>query len=242
MITIVEPDIKEGLGGLRDLHYMSWMAKVFFKVEEFRQIKRFEIFSHFEINRLNHSRSFLLKVRNQLHRLSGRKEDRLLLPSQREISDILHTRDVTSNAGPEKFMRHIYTHMNRIRYGHEEFQRKTLDTIDPKPLEPTSKYLPPEFRVMKGNIVLKDDVLIEKDPLLILKALNEANQRDLFLGSGIIWRARKKIAAEGKSFVSSPEAKELFLKIFLTPSNPKILRLALEIGLINLFIPEFKRI
>ena len=120
----VEPDLKEGLGGLRDLHFMAWMARVYFKCRRLSEIRRFALFSHFGIDKLSHSKGFLLKVRNLLHLLAGRKEDRLLLPYQEELSNILGYRDGPHISGPEKFMRHLYLHMNRIRYGHEEFEVK----------------------------------------------------------------------------------------------------------------------
>jgi [protein-PII] uridylyltransferase len=73
-------------------------------------------------------------------------------------------------------------------------------------------------------------------------ALHKANQKDLFLGSGFIWQAKKMISREGKALIDLPEARRLFLEMIIKPKNPKIIRLALEIGLIDLFIPEFKRI
>ena len=238
----VEPDIKDGPGGLRDLHFMAWMARAYFGCERLSQIRRFAVFSHFGLDKLSHSKGFLLKVRNHLHILTGRKNDRLLLPFQKELSYILAYQDGPHGEGPEKFLKDLYLHLNRIRYGYEEFQVKALDIINPLPLEATPKDLPPEFQVMKGNIVLKEEGLLKEDPLLILVALNEANQRGLFLGSGFIWDARKEIAQEGRKLAVSPEAKGLFLDMILNPANPKIIRLALEIGLIGIFIPEFKRI
>ena len=95
---------------------------------------------------------------------------------------------------------------------------------------------------MKGNIVLKKEGLLQQNPLLILKGFDEANLQGLFLGSGFIWEASKIIATQGKKLLGRPEAKEFFLHIILEPRNPKILRLALNIGLISLFIPEFKKI
>jgi [protein-PII] uridylyltransferase len=240
---LVEPDIKEGLGGLRDLHFMTWMAKIYFKSQHLRQIKKFSVFSFFGLDKLHDSQSFLLKVRNHLHLLAGRRrEDRLLLPYQEKISQSLGYKDGSSNTGPEKFMRDLYLHLNRIRFGSEEFHMKTMDIVDPRPVEPPPSDLPPEFQVMKGSIVLKDETLFRQDPMLILKAFDEANRRGLFLGSGFIWEASKRIMEKGRELSSLPEAKVRFLDIILHPTNPKILRLALEIGLISLFIPEFKKI
>ncbi|UCF85276.1 MAG: [protein-PII] uridylyltransferase [Desulfobacteraceae bacterium] len=240
----VEPDIKEGLGGLRDLNFMAWMARIYFGCKRINQIKRFAVFSHFGFDNLNRSGNSLLKVRNHLHLLAGRKEDRLLLSLQKELSHSLGFVDGPHISGSDKFMRELYLHLNRIRYGHEEFLTKALDIIAPLPStsESAEHGLPQEFKLAKGNIVLKGGKLSEKDPLIILKALCEANQRGLFLGSGLIWEARKKIATDGKKLLVSPGAQELFLEIFLNPKNPKIMRLALEIGLVTLFIPEFKRI
>lgn len=238
----IEPDIKEGLGGLRDLHFMAWMARIFFNCKHLSQISRFAVFSYFGSDKLRHSKGFLLKVRNHLHLLAGRKEDRLLLQYQKELSDILGYEGAPHITGPEKFMKDLYLHLNRIRYRNGEFQAKTLDIIDPLPFEEIPLQHLPEFQIIKGNIVLKEGRVSEKDPLVVLRALNEANRLGLFLGSGFIWEARKKIAAEGKKLIALADARELFLNIILKPTNPEITRLALEIGLIGLFIPEFKRI
>jgi [protein-PII] uridylyltransferase len=239
----LEPDIKEGLGGLRDLHFMAWMAKVYFKSRNLNDIKRFPIFSHFPLEKLHHSESFLLKVRNHLHLLAdGRREDRLLLPYQDKISKSLGYRDGADHTGPQNFMRNLHSHLNRIRYGSEEFHMKAMDVIDPYPAEPRADALSPEFQVFKGNIVLRGESLLREDPMLVLKAFKEANRRGLFLGSGFIWEATKKVATDGAKLVQMPGAIKMFLDVILEPKNPKILRLALEIGLINLFIPEFKKI
>ena len=239
-----EPDIKEGLGGLRNIHFMAWMARVYFKTTDLRQIKRFPAFSHFPLERLHRSESFLLKVRNRLHYLAGgRREDRLLIPFQIQISRSLGYEDTPSYTGPERFMRNLYLHLNRIRYGSEEFQTRALDLIDPRPLEPLPNRLPADFQVLKGNIVLREGSLLKaRDPLLLLRAFEQANRQGLFLGSGLIWEAGHLISGRGKEILSHPEAHSLFVSILMSPMNPKLLRLALEIGLVGLFIPEFKKI
>ncbi|MFH1241707.1 MAG: [protein-PII] uridylyltransferase [Pseudomonadota bacterium] len=238
----VEPDIKEGLGGLRDLHFMAWIARIFFRCKRLHEIKRFAAFSHLEFDKLSRSRSFLLKLRNHLHLLTERREDRLMLHYQKEISRCLGYEDNPSVFRPEELLTDLYLHLNRIRYRREEFQARVIDMIDPLPLETTPKRLTPELRVIKGNIVLKNGFFSEKDPILILRALKEANQRELFLGSGFIWEARKIIDIEGRRLVKSEAARRLFLQLIEEPKNPKIIRLALELGLISSFIPEFKRI
>lgn len=238
----VEPDIKEGLGGLRDFEFMAWMARIYFNLERLSQVRRISIFSHFEISKLVYSKSYLLKLRNQLHLLADRKEDRLLLLYQKDISRILGHRDGASLPVPERLMRHVYLHINRMRYAHEEFRERMLDILDPKALKSSSGQLRPEFRVTKGQIILKEEGLIQKDSLLILRAFFEANRRGLSLDAELIRQAKKKISENEISLRDVPGAKKLFLEIFFKPSNPKILRLALEVGLISHFIPEFRKI
>jgi [protein-PII] uridylyltransferase len=238
----VEPDIKEGLGGLRDLHVMSWMARIYFRCQRVSHLARYAAFAHFGFRELGLSRSFLLRLRNHLHLLSGRKEDRLLLSDQDELSRSLGYQDSRYGSVPEKFMRDLHLHLNRVRYGHEEFLLKALDIIDPSPQESPPKRLPSPFQLVKGNIAVRTGWHLEKDPMLILRALSEANRRGLFLDSSLIWEARKIIACRGKDLISSPEARDCFLGLILKPKTSRILRLALEIGLITLFIPEFRRI
>lgn len=177
-----------------------------------------------------------------MHHLSGRKDDRILISYQKELPHILGYQDSQHITGPERFLKDLYLHLNRIRYGHEEFQAKALDIINPQSLETSTLQVPQEFRVTKGNITLREEGLLNKNPLLLLMALHKANQKDLFLGSGFIWQAKKMISREGKALIDLPEARRLFLEMIIKPKNPKIIRLALEIGLIDLFIPEFKRI
>jgi [protein-PII] uridylyltransferase len=238
----VEPDIKEGLGGLRDLHFMAWMARIYFKSKRVNHIKRFAVFSYFEFDKLTHSASYLLKIRNHLHHLTGRKEDRLLLSYQQDLSHSLGYEDGSHVTAAVKFLTDLYLHLNRVRYGHEEFLSKAMDIIDPLPLDRTPKRLHSEFQVTKGNIVLKEGRISEKDPIVILKAFNEANRLGLFLGSGFIWESKKIIATRGREIAASSDAKTLFIETILHPKNPRLIRLSLEIGLINLFIPEFRNI
>ncbi|VBB45331.1 Bifunctional uridylyltransferase/uridylyl-removing enzyme [uncultured Desulfatiglans sp.] len=237
----VEPDIKEGPGGLRDLHFMNWMARIYFSCVRFSQIRRFAVFSHFDLYTLAHSKSFLLKVRNQLHFLAQRKEDRLLLTYQKDLADRLGYTDDPNLSAPLKFMKNVYRHLNRIRYGYEAFQVKALDIIHPSPADENAS-IGPFFQVTNGNLVLRQDLSLKTDPGLILKALEQANEQGLFWGSGLIWEARRIIARSKRRLLGLQDARPALLRVLSRPRNPKIIRLALEIGLLELFIPEFKRI
>jgi [protein-PII] uridylyltransferase len=238
----LEPEIKEGPGGLRDLHFIAWIGSLFLGAGRFGRIKQIPGFSHFGLSQLIYSRGFLLKIRNHLHLLNGRREDRLLIPHQRDVARILGYNDRPYSTGPERFMRNIYFHLNRVRYGREQFMTKALDTLIPAPSDRSGGGVSGEFRIHKGHVVLGEGGLLERGPLVVLRAFYEANRLGLPPGSGLIWEAKKKLLYEGKQLIGLPEARKLFLGLILEPSNPGVIRLALEIGLIGLFIPEFKRI
>jgi [protein-PII] uridylyltransferase len=239
----VEPDLKVGPGGLRDMHFMAWMSRLYFHCDRLDEIKRFAAFSHFPLDPLNHSRGFLLKVRHHLHLVAGRKEDRLFLSHHQALAAKMGYRDRGPFPASARFMRDIYLHLNRIRYSSEEFLTKSLDIISPyTPKKDAVQQVPPEFNVVKGQITLQDMSLLRKDPSWILVALEHANRWGLGLGSGLIWEARKQVITQGRQLRGSSGAKELFLGLILRPAGPKIVRLILEMGLLELFIPEFKRI
>jgi len=241
-LYFVEPDIKEGLGGLRDFHFMAWITRVYFRCRQLEDIADFAEFSHFGVDELRESEDFLLEVRNHLHLLSGRKEDRLLIDYQRQLAPILGYGDDNLAEAPAKLMRDVYRHVNRIRYWSGEFHAKALDMIRPVPPRPIVEPAPAGFEVVKDHLVLKDMDRLETDPTVILTALAEADRRGLSLGSGFIWAARRKIALNGEELAASRQAKASFLGIITHPSNAKVLRLMLEMGLIELFIPEFSSI
>lgn len=238
----VEPDLKEGPGGLRDLHVMVWMSRIFFGCGRLMQMKRFAAFVHFDLAGLSRSRSFLLKLRNALHGHAGRREDRLLLSFQEPMARAMGYGNGPRLSGGERLMRDLYRQINRIRSGYEEFEARALDLMRSSPMEPVLVSLPTDLQATGGHIVWREGTLSERDPLLILKAFQEANEQGLFLGPGFIWEARKMISQQGRLLKASGAARKIFLSLLLNPKTPRVLRLALEMGLVELFIPEFKRV
>jgi UTP:GlnB (protein PII) uridylyltransferase len=113
-------------------------------------------------------------------------------------------------------MRDVYLHLNRIRYRHEEFQTKILDMIDPSPVEQNRENLPSEFAVRKGNLVLREGALFEKDPLVILRGFGRPMRGGFFWGRDSSGKPKRLSAKRqnpgrfrrGKSAVSgfAPEA------------------------------------
>ena len=111
-----EPHIKEGVGGLRDIHTAFWIAKVKYGVNSFSELKEKGVISEKEERILHQSLEFLWKVRNHLHFLSGRRNDLLSMDMQDEIAIFFKYKDFKHYLAVERFMRAYYLQTRNIRY------------------------------------------------------------------------------------------------------------------------------
>ncbi|MGH6979575.1 MAG: nucleotidyltransferase domain-containing protein, partial [Stellaceae bacterium] len=103
---LVEPNVKEGKGGLRDLHTLFWIAKYIYRVDDVASLVERKALSAEEAKRFERAQDFLLTVRCHLHFLAGRAEDRLTFDRQREIAKLMGYADRAGTSGVERFMKH----------------------------------------------------------------------------------------------------------------------------------------
>lgn len=111
---LLEPDIKEGEGGLRDIHAIIWASKGLLGYSSPRELVKSGYLTDFDAGALEDGLEFLLLVRNHLHYISGRENDRLFFEHQGEIAKALGFKDGNGISGIEKFMRSFYTHASAI--------------------------------------------------------------------------------------------------------------------------------
>lgn len=111
---LLEPDLKEGEGGLRDIHAIQWAAKGLLGATSPNDLVRNGYLTSFDVESLQRSHEFMLQVRNHLHYIADRKTDRLFFEYQEEISRTLGFKGGDGTRGVEKFMRSFYTHASTI--------------------------------------------------------------------------------------------------------------------------------
>ncbi len=111
---LLEPDIKEGEGGLRDIHAIMWASKGLLGYSSPKELVKSGYLTGFDTGALEDGLEFLLLVRNHLHYISGRENDRLFFEHQGEIAKALGFKDGNGISGIEKFMRSFYTHASAI--------------------------------------------------------------------------------------------------------------------------------
>ena len=104
----LEPNVKEGKGGLRDLHTLFWIAKYIYQVEDVAKLVERGVLSAEESNRFARAQSFLWTVRCHLHYIAGRAEERLTFDMQAEIGRRMGYTDHAGTRGVERFMKHYF--------------------------------------------------------------------------------------------------------------------------------------
>src|SRR5437660_1788916 len=104
----LEPNVKEGKGGLRDLHTLFWIAKYIYRVDDVAKLVDLGVLSADESARFQRAENFLWTVRTHLHYLAGRAEERLTFNMQTEIGAAMGYTDHAGSRGVERFMKHYF--------------------------------------------------------------------------------------------------------------------------------------
>ena len=115
-IFVREPHIKEGVGGLRDIHLAGWVGKTRYQDGGFEDLMKRGSITRDEREYLIEARSFLWRVRNDVHFRTGRKEDRLTFDQQQEVARYLGYEDREDRSASTSFMHHYYCHARQVHF------------------------------------------------------------------------------------------------------------------------------
>ncbi|MGD2098182.1 MAG: [protein-PII] uridylyltransferase [Desulfobacterales bacterium] len=118
---LLEPNLKEGQGGLRDYHTMLWIARIAFNAKQFRDLEYLGLLSHEEYQSLIRSVSFVWQVRNRIHHICGRKCDQLHFENQVKLARSMNYKADSGHAPVEKFMGALHGHMESLKQQHLVF-------------------------------------------------------------------------------------------------------------------------
>ncbi len=164
----LEPNIKEGPGGLRDIQMISWVVRRHFGATGLGGLVEHGFLTDPEYGALLQGQNFLWTVRFALHLLAGRSEDRLLFDYQREVATRLGFRDQDANLAVEQFMQKYYRTVMRLERLNERllqlFQEELLLHGDAE-----VKPLGADFRLRHGFLEVVDDGLFTRKPASLMK-------------------------------------------------------------------------
>jgi [protein-PII] uridylyltransferase len=256
---MVEPNVKEGKGGLRDLHTLFWIARYLHPTDSLDAILKLDMFHRREVRAFIRAFDFLEAVRAHLHFATGRPEERITFDLQPEIARRMGYADRSRpGADPtpavERFMRRYFLIAREVgsltRAFAAKLEAEHLKTA-PKGL---SRFLPagrprrqpldePGFHVDAGRLSVDGAETFERDPANLLRLFKLADQRDLDLHPDAFTAATRALGLITSKVRRDPTTAQIFLDILARGRNPRrALELMNEADVLGRYIPEFGRI
>jgi len=246
---VVEPNVKEGKGGLRDLHTLFWIGKYAYQVGSVAGLVEAGLLSPAELRQFGRAERFLWAVRCHLHIVAARAEERLTFDYQREIAARMKYADRPGKSPVERFMRHYFLHAKTVG----DLTGVFLAHLDEKFAKKGSRFGFPTIRrrprklegfvLDRGRLALPKDDFFQEEPvrLLLLFALADRHELEIHpLAMRAAARDAKLIDADLRA---DPRANALFIEVLTSPRDPEtVLRWMNEAGIFGRFVPEFGRV
>lgn len=239
----LEPHIKESRGGFRDMQAMIWVSHALFGLHELRDIEDAGLISSQEKEAFAQARDFLIKIRNRLHYLTGRKNDQLFFEYQEEMAKAFKYPNTRGTLGVERFMQDLYRHLQTIANTSDLFFEHVAETLRTPGAKPIEQTIEPGITVRQDRLHLTDQELIEKRPYLLMRLFAHAGKT----GLEIHHRSRKIVTAHlhlvNDKLRHSKRMARPFLDILENAKDALgVLSVMLDTGLLTAYLPEFEQI
>jgi len=241
-VYILEPHVKEGEGGLRDLHTAMWLSRVKFKTNSMRELVHKGILTESEHAEIRRARDFLWRVRNALHFMSGQHQDQLTFEYQERIAAEDGYRDENGRKGVESFMREYYLHAATVnRFAAEIIERCTERQTPYRTLARLmGREIRPGVRVAQGELLVRDATLFDEEPLNLLTVFRDSQRHGVALSSGTKRMVRDHIQRIDDDLRCSPGAARVFRDILRGKNDVYDTLLEMhKLGVLGAYIPEF---
>lgn len=238
---LLEPHLKEGVGSLRDLHTIRWVGVIFLGTPLVSALTDAGWLSAEEALWLEQAEDFLWRVRLQLHQLSGKRQDRLLIVDQETLAKRLGFLDGTEGSAVEAFMHLYYRHTARIRrITAFVLDRLTHETRTPRRSSAHRKtVLPGPFLLEDNHLSFMEPERIPERPDWLMALFGEAAKRGAHFHHQTGRVVREYLWAVTDAMRSQPDVVAQFFDILLHPSRAfAVLRVMMETGFLQTFIPE----
>jgi len=251
----VEPNIKDGKGGLRDLHTLHWLAKYLYGGGPGEVAAEKTIFTPEERATFRRCESFLWAVRCHLHFLTGRAEERLTFDLQQPMAERLGYSDRRSLRAVERFMKHYFL-MTKDVGDLTTILCSALEMEQVKASPGLSRLLNPmswrtrrqirvttDFRIDNGRLNVADPGVFERDPVNLIRFFSRAEQTDSFFHPNAVRLLRRSLRLIDDRLRNDKEANRIFLEMLCSTKNPEpTLRRMNEAGVLGRFVPDFGRV
>ncbi len=245
---VLEPNVKEGKGGLRDLQTLYWIGKYLHRVPSAEGLVGAGLLSRDEFESFTRAEDFLWAARCQLHYVTGRATDVLTFDLQVEVASRMGYRDSGGRRAVEHFMQDYFRLATRVG----ELTRIFLTELEARHAKREAslfgifkrvKKVKPGFKLVQGRIDVIDPKAFLTDKLNLLRVFEEALRTGYLLHPNIMRLIAANLDRIDDEMRDDPEAVQIFINLLLLHGNPeRSLRRMNELGVLGTFIPEFEPI
>ena len=251
----VEPNVKDGKGGLRDLHTLHWLSKYIYGQGVGAATVAAGIFRPDEVATFRRCEDFLWTVRCFLHFGSGRAEEMLMFDMQPWLAERLGYNDRGGLRGVERFMKHYFLIAKDVG-DLTTILCSALEMQQLKAAPGISQYLRPlswrqrrqlrtrtDFRIDNDRLNVADTDVFKRDPTNLIRFFAEAHLSNSFLHPDAIRLLRQSKLLIDDKLRADPEANRIFIELLTGNTNPEMsLRRMNEAGVLGRFVPDFGRV
>ena len=245
-VYLLEPNLKEGEGGLRDLQTAMWVAAVKYKFNNPKELIIKGILSEEELDSYYAALDYLWRIRNELHYFSGRKNDQLIFDAQVHLAAFFGYQDRGRSLAVEDFMRDYYRHANRVEHfssslvsrciWRDEGALKILGYFRRRPVGDGCY-------VLKGELIIPDESVVDKDPTVLMKIFELSQKHGVSLNIRVKGVIRKNLDKINDKFRRNREVNQSFMNILrATKDVAETLRNMHHLEFLNRYIPELEHI
>ena len=267
-LYLLEPNVKESEGGLRDLQSALWLARVRFKVAGISELLARALLPEREIREMRRARDFIWRVRNEMHYLAGRKWDQLTFDVQPLVAKAMGYADHDGGSAVEEFMRHYYLAAKTVLVACDAIVDRCLEpqtamgwrmvpppaaTIGAERPVPVLRGQPTraadriiaggEFKVFRGRLTVVDKDALRRSPAALVRLFATADREQLDLypyARDLATQAAEELTPEA---TSDPEVSQELLACFTRPgTRGRFLTLMHGLGVLPKVVPEFARV
>jgi [protein-PII] uridylyltransferase len=246
-VYLLEPNLKEGEGGLRELHNALWIARVRFRAASLRELLIKGMISEQEFSDYELAHDYLWRIRNHLHFYSPRKNDQLTFDLQQQLAAFLGYVDSRHGTAVELFMRDYYAQANEVEHLATSLIIRATQTSSRPPRGPFSKIvrrqLEEGFYIIHGELRAKEDRRLLASPELMMVVFELAQRHEVTICNDLKQLIRENLHLINDKVRRSRRMVESFRTILRQRKNiGRVLRKMHHLKFLNAFIPEFKHI
>ena len=250
---LVEPNVKDGKGGLRDLNTLFWVAKYVYRTGDLDELVTAGLFTAEEARLFERCEEFLWRVRCHLHFASGRAEERLTFDNQRIVAERMGIVGRSGLAPVERFMKTYFSVAKQVGdltaivcaglEARHAKHRPVLDRVFGRFRRRRGQLESDDFRVENDRIDVRDADVFTRDPANLVRLFWLADRHNLAVHPDATRLVSRSLSLVGPTLRRDREANALFLDILTSRNAPEVvLRRMNEAGLLGRLIPEFGRV